>query len=175
MTSLELRTPQTGQSGFGGLRDSELITRAPERSRKTLYLLGVILGLVEEHTFFALCRSPRMTLNACITQRPAVIAFVVAIAGMIFPAISTSVISLIICSGVKSLRLMSNLDLGCIPKTIDRILALAATKSSVSSSSLSKESTAVEVPLLSPVWACSNRPLSRRRLSDVRRDLAKGA
>jgi hypothetical protein len=48
-------------------------------------------------------------------------ALVVAIAGMIFPAIC----------------LISNLDLVSIPKTIDRRLALAVTKSNVSSSSLS--------------------------------------
>lgn len=35
-----------------------------------------------------------MTLNACITQRPAVIALVVAIAGIIFPAISAEIVSL---------------------------------------------------------------------------------
>ena len=39
-------------------------------------------------TIFALVRSSRMTLKACSTQRDAVIALVVAIAGIILPAIS---------------------------------------------------------------------------------------
>ena len=39
-------------------------------------------------TIFALPRISRRTLKACRTQRPAVIAFVVAIAGIMLPAIS---------------------------------------------------------------------------------------
>jgi hypothetical protein len=77
--------------------------------------------LICYRTSFVLEKSPRRTLNDCNTQRPATIALVVAIAGMIFPAIC----------------LISNRDFVSIPKTIDRRLALADTKSSVSSSSLS--------------------------------------
>lgn len=68
-----------------------------------------------------LAYSPLSTLNDSRTQSPATIAFVVAIAGMMFPAIC----------------FMSNRDLHSIPKTKERRLELAATKSKVSSSSLS--------------------------------------
>lgn len=51
-----------------------------------------------------------MTLNACITQSPAVIAFVVAIAGMMFPAISASDLSL--KSGDRAVALTLDVELG---------------------------------------------------------------
>lgn len=73
-------------------------------------------------TSFVLEKSPRKTLNDWRTHRPATMALVVAIAGMILPAIC----------------LISNRDLDSIPKIMDRKLALAATKSNVSWSSLSK-------------------------------------
>ena len=109
-----------------------------------------------------------MTLNACRTQSDAVIAFVVAIAGMILPAISASILAKIItvCNGVD-IRLMSNLERGSMPNTIDRKFALAATKSSVSSSSLSKVKTAGAAR--SAPFCCSSKSLelSRRKLQHI--------
>jgi hypothetical protein len=87
-------------------------------------------------------------LNDCRTHRPATIALVVAIAGMILPAIC----------------FMSNLDLVSIPKTIDRKFALAATKSSVSSSSLSKVIIGEAAEPLDVACISCNRLLSRSRL-----------
>ena len=134
--SLDCMTPQTLQFGFGGFKESLLITRAPERSRKTI---------------LALLRSSRITLKAWRTQRLAVIALVVAIAGMMLPAIC----------------LMSNFDLSSIPNVIDRRLAVAATKSRVSSSSLSKVRTEGGAPDGSFDWACCSRRLNRCKLHDV--------
>ena len=124
------------QSRLGGLRVSLLMTRAPERSRKTIR---------------ALPRSSRNTLKACMTHKAAVMALVVAMAGMMLPAIC----------------LMSNFDLGSMPKMMERRLALAVTKSRVSSSSLSKVRTGGEEVVLSATEACDcfRRWLSLRMLS----------
>mmetsp|Transcript_1320 Transcript_1320/g.4189 ORF Transcript_1320/g.4189 Transcript_1320/m.4189 type:complete len:460 (+) Transcript_1320:703-2082(+) len=69
-------------------------------------------------------RSPRRTLSASSTMKPAMMAFVVAIAGMMLPAIS----------------LTSHRDWSGMWKTAERRLAAAVTKSRASGSSLSKES-----------------------------------
>ena len=63
-------------------------------------------------------------------------AFVVAIAGIIFPAIST-----ISPWSPRGKRLMSNLDLVGMEKIVERMFEVAATKSSVSTSSLSNDRT----------------------------------
>ena len=60
-------------SDFGALKGSEEMTLSFEFTRKILR---------------AFPKSSRSTLNACNTQSPAVMAFVVAIAGMILPASS---------------------------------------------------------------------------------------
>jgi len=73
-------------------------------------------------------------------------AFVVAIAGMIFPAIST-INSLSYTTGkelkleVWVVRLMSNFDFVGMEKMVERMFAVEETKSSVSTSSLSKVKT----------------------------------
>jgi hypothetical protein len=100
-----------------------------------------------------------MTLKACKTQSPAVMALVVAMAGMMLPAIS-------VMNQLRSLkqdcgypRLISNFDLGSMPKIIARMFAVAATKSSVSPSSLSKAKTA-GMDIAAPVaWTFSSREL----------------
>jgi hypothetical protein len=68
-------------------------------------------------TSFVPEKSPFRTLKDWSTQRPATIALVVAMAGMMFPAIC----------------LISKRDFVSIPKMMDRKLALAETKSRVSS------------------------------------------
>lgn len=60
---------------------------------------------------------------------------------------------------------MSNFDLPSIPKTIDLRFALAATKSKVSASSLSKVRIGGELPVSTFALVSSMRSLSRRRLS----------
>lgn len=89
-----------------------------------------------------------MALNACRTHKLAVIAFVVAIAGMIFPAISVvrEIIVFFFGHDGFDIRLMSNFDLISMPKIYDLRLALAATKSKISSSSLSKLSNGEDAP-----------------------------
>ena len=90
------------------------------------------------------------TLKACNTQRPATIALVVAIAGMILPAIC----------------LMSNFDFGSMPKICARRFAVAVTKSRVSSSSLLKVMIGVGRLLWRAVARSSDKRLaSRDRLS----------
>ena len=84
-------------------------------------------------------KSPRNTLNDWRTHRPATMALVVAIAGMILPAIC----------------LISNRDLFSIPKIVDRKLALAVTKSNVSSSSLSNVIMGSAVPPVEDFMALS--------------------
>jgi len=64
-------------------------------------------------------------------------AFVVAIAGIMLPAISGHDQLNVYTGGRDVIRLRSNFDLDSIPKTVDRRFALAATKSIVSMSSLS--------------------------------------
>ena len=59
---------------------------------------------------------------------------------------------------------MSNLDLVSIPKIVERRFALAATKSRVSSSSLSKDRMGGEVDVPFVFWFCFNRLLRRSRL-----------
>lgn len=93
---------------------------------------------------------------------------VVAIAGMILPAISGCYVSatpldhLLGVNGMGS-RFVSNFDLGSIPKTVARRLAQAVTKSNVSTSSLSK----TRIGFTSPVedfWRLFSRVLSRPKL-----------
>src|SRR5690349_15878051 len=79
-------TEQTEQAGFGLLSFSVVKTRSADLERK-------IVRASERVDF--------MTLKACRTQRPAVMALVVAMAGMMLPAIC----------------LMSNFDLMSMPKT----------------------------------------------------------
>ena len=62
---------------------------------------------------------------------------------------------------------MSNFDRGSMPKVYERRFALAATKSRVSSSSLSKVRTGDGVPLVICACNCCNRELSRRKLDQV--------
>jgi len=71
---------------FGGRRCSDDITRSVDLARKTILPVDsrVEGGLVDWL---------RKTLNACNTHKEAVMAFVVAIAGMILPAISVEVSS----------------------------------------------------------------------------------
>jgi hypothetical protein len=77
-------TEQTGHVGFGGRRGSEDITRSVDLVRNTILPVDNRLegGLVDWL---------RRTLNACKTHNDAVMAFVVAIAGIILPAISLEV------------------------------------------------------------------------------------
>ena len=68
-------------------------------------------------------------------------AFVVAIAGIMFPAISIiNIISTAFCHEKIFIRLISNFERISMPNINDLRLALAATKSKMSSSSLSKPS-----------------------------------
>ena len=85
-----------------------------------------------------------------MTHSPAIIAFVVAIAGMILPAIC----------------LISNFDLVEMLKMSDLRLAAAATRSSVSSSSLSKAILGPDEPTFKACACESRKRLAKRcRLS----------
>lgn len=72
-----------------------------------------------EHTVLHLSMFPVRILSDSITIKAAMMAFVVAIAGMMFPAID----------------LMSNLDLVAMPNMCDLMFAAAVTKSIAASSS----------------------------------------
>ena len=63
------------------------------------------------------------------------------------------------------LRLILNFDLASIPKTNERRFAVAATKSKVSSSSLSKVSIVGAALSADDNWACFIRSLNRRKLN----------
>jgi hypothetical protein len=102
-------------------------------------------------TSFVPEKSPFRTLKDWSTQRPATIALVVAMAGIMFPAIC----------------LISKRDFVSIPKMIDRKLALAETKSRVSSSSLSKVIIGSESPFEED-FKSANLLLNRSRLEPVR-------
>ena len=109
------------------------------------------------------------TLKACKTQRAAVMALVVAMAGMMLPAISNKVSIHNLKKSNENPRLMSNFDLRSIPKTMDRRFALAATKSRISSSSLSNSSTRSSFWAEKFVAVWQTRWLKRRRLMLIRR------
>lgn len=102
-----------------------------------------------------------MTLKACRTQSPAVMAFVVAMAGMMLPAISVMNQLRSLKQDCRHPRLISNLDLGSMPKIMARMFAVAATKSKVSSSSLSKVKP-VGTDMAAPeTWSFPSRELRR--------------
>lgn len=115
-----------------------MLSSALEKPR----IVSIVGQWLLELTILAFQSSPRMALNACKTHKLAVMAFVVAIAGIILPAISVNhIISTAFIMEKTCIRLISNFDRISMPKMNDLRLALAATKSKMSSSSLSKLST----------------------------------
>ena len=168
MVILPCATEQIGQFGFGGLRLSELRARIPERSRKTYrteleqlkkkdirnaYHFGMSEVIFENFECLQNTKTSGHGIRSCDRGDD--------ITGH-FWEVSVREQRLRRCYP----RLVSNLDLGSMPKMVARKLAVAVTKSSVSTSSLSNSRIGF-TSLLEVSWSVFNRLLRRSKLYHV--------